>query len=141
MTRDGVNAEMARQREAELRRAAARHSVRAEALARGDAARTRAQDAVTIRLAAAGDGRELDLLARVHGTRVPVGPSLIAELGGRPVAAMSLLDRVVISDPAERPTDVVELLRLRAAQLLGDSKRSRVSLRSLAKRSRTLLPR
>jgi hypothetical protein len=56
MTRDGLNSEIARQRQAELSRAVARHSVRAEVLASPDAARTRAQDAVTIRLAAADDG-------------------------------------------------------------------------------------
>jgi hypothetical protein len=141
MTRDGLNSEMARQREAELRRAAAQHSIRAEALARPDAVRTRAQDAVTIRLAAADDGRELDLLARIHGAGTPVGPSLIAELAGRPVAAISLRDRAVIADPGERTTDVVELLRLRATQLLGETGRRRVSLRAVARLSRSLLPR
>ena len=56
-------------------------------------------------------------------------------------ASPSLLDRIVIADPEERPTDVVELLRLRAAQLLGDSRRGRVSLRALARLPRGLLPR
>jgi ribosomal protein S18 acetylase RimI-like enzyme len=46
MARDGVNAEMARQREAELRRVASRLSARAEALAQGDAARPMAQNAL-----------------------------------------------------------------------------------------------
>jgi hypothetical protein len=141
MTRDSLNAEIARQRQAELRRTAERHALIGEMPARTRIARARAQEAITIRLAAADDGRELDLLARVHGACMPAGPSLIAELGGRPVAAMSLLDRIVIADPAERPTDVVELLRLRAAQLLGDSRRGRVSLRVLARLPRGLLPR
>jgi hypothetical protein len=140
MARDSVNAEIARQQQAELWRAAQRHKAGAEALATR-ISRTRAQDAVTIRLAAADDGRELDLLARVHGARMPAGPSLIAELGGRPVAAMSLMDRAVIADPAARPTDVVELLRLRAAQLLGDSRRSRISMSAVVRLSRGLLPR
>jgi hypothetical protein len=138
MARDSLNAEIARQRQAELRRTAERHTPSREGPARTRMARAGAQEAVTIRLAAADDGRELDLLARTHGAGMPAGPSLIAELGGRLVAAMSLLDRVVIADPAERPTDAVELLRLRAAQLLGDSRRRRVSLRRLP---RGLLPR
>jgi hypothetical protein len=141
MARDNLNAEIARQRQAEIRRAAQRYSVGAEPSAPTRISRTRAQDAVTIRLAAADDGRELDLLARVHGARMPVGPSLIAELGGRPVAAMSLLDRAVIADPAERPTDVVELLRLRAAQLLGDSRRGPIFLSAVVRLSRGLLSR
>jgi hypothetical protein len=141
MARDSLNAEIARQRQAELRRTAERQALIGEMPARTRIARARAQEAITIRLAAADDGRELDLLARVHGARMPAGPSLIAELGGRPVAAMSLLDRIVIADPEERPTDVVELLRLRAAQLLGDSRRGRVSLRALARLPRGLLPR
>jgi hypothetical protein len=60
MTRDGLNAEMARQRQAELRRAAERHALAADAPARTRIAREDAQEAVTIRLAAADDGRELD---------------------------------------------------------------------------------
>jgi hypothetical protein len=141
MARDSLNAEIARHRQEELRRTAERHALIPEVPARARMARTRAQEAVTIRLAAADDGRELDLLARAQGAGMPAGPSLIAELGGRLVAAMSLLDRVVIVDPAERPTDAVELLRLRAAQLLGDSPRGRVSLRALARLPRGLLPR
>jgi hypothetical protein len=142
MTRDGVNAELVRQREAELRRAAARHSARADDVpVREAAAGARPQDAVTIRLAAADDGRELDLLARVHGAGVLRSPSLIAELGGRPVAAMSLRDRSVIADPGERTADVVELLRLRASQLLGSSRRSWAPLRVATRLSRGLLPR
>jgi GNAT superfamily N-acetyltransferase len=46
MARDGVNAEMARQREAELRRVVSRHSARAEALTRAGAAPPRDQDAL-----------------------------------------------------------------------------------------------
>ncbi len=141
MARDSLNAEIARQHQAELRRAAERQALGPRAPGRTRMNRVRAQDAVTIRLAAADDRRELDLLAGVHGARVPMGPSLIAELGGRPVAAMSLRDRAVIADPAERTTDVVELLRLRATQLRGDTCRPRVSLGAVLRRYRALLPR
>ncbi len=141
MARDWLNAEIARQRQDELRRNAERNADSADGLpTRRVSARVRPQEAVTIRLAAADDGHELAILARVHGVRVPLGPSLIAELGGRPVAAMSLRDRAVIVDPGERTGDVVELLRLRATQLLGDSRRGWVSLRAFARLSRGLLP-
>jgi hypothetical protein len=44
---------------------------------------------------------------------------LVAEVDGTPVAAISLVDGHVVADPFERTADVVELLRLRAAQLDG----------------------
>ncbi len=139
MARDIVNAEIARQREAELRRrverrAAARPAPRAKATAK-------AHEAVTIRLAAADDGRELDFLAQRHGAVVPAGPRLIAELGGRPVAAMSLLDRAVVADPGELTSEVVELMRLRAAQLLGDTRSRPLAVSTLARLARALIAR
>jgi hypothetical protein len=67
MARDGLNAEIARQRQAELTRAAERHWDGAGAPGRPRIVRARAHEAVTIRLAAAEDRRALDLLARVHG--------------------------------------------------------------------------
>jgi hypothetical protein len=137
MARDIINYELVRQREAHLRISAERHFARRAA---PRSARAKPQEAVTIRLAAADDGRELELLARAHGREVSAGPRLIAELGGRPVAAMSLLDRVVIVDPGERTTDVVELLRLRAAQLHGDA-RWTLSAGSVTRLLRGLAPR
>jgi hypothetical protein len=119
MSRDILHSELARQRDAELRRLAQRHLAQRPAL-RPQAPAAR-HEAVTIRLAAPDDSRELELLARAHGGDVSAGPRLIAELGGRPVAAMSLCDRAVIADPSERTTDVVELLRVRAAQLHGQA--------------------
>jgi hypothetical protein len=139
MTRTILNSELARQREAELRRSAERYLVRRPA-PRSKAPAVR-HEAVTIRLAAPDDGRELELLARAHGADVSPGPRLIAELGGRPVATMLLRDRVVIVDPNERTTDVVELLRVRAAQLHGEA-RLRASFQgSLARAMRSLAPR
>ncbi len=137
MARDIVHAEIARQREAELRRRSELHLARSASPGPG----AQRREAVTIRLAAAHDGRELDLLTRRKGAQLPVGPRLIAELGGRPVAAMSLVDRAVIADPDERTGDVVELLRLRAAQLLGDARPRPLSLETIAKLSRAFMPR
>ncbi len=68
MARDWLNAEIARQRQDELRRNAERNADGADAPpTRRLSARTRPQEAVTIRLAAADDGHGLDLLARIHG--------------------------------------------------------------------------
>ncbi|HTA12756.1 MAG TPA: hypothetical protein VK765_04975 [Solirubrobacteraceae bacterium] len=139
MSRDIINSELARQRQADLHRSAQqqlawRHAPRPNP----PAAR---HEAVTIRLAAPDDGRELELLARAHGAEVSAGPRLIAELGGRPVATMLLRDRAVIADPGERTTDVVELLRVRAAQLQGDARLRAVLQSSLARSIRSLAPR
>jgi hypothetical protein len=59
MARDIVNAEIARQREAELRRHAERYST--TRIARRTKAPATPQEAVTIRIAAADDRRELDI--------------------------------------------------------------------------------
>ncbi len=67
MARDSLNAEIARQRQDELRRIAERHSSGAESFSTGrSTARTKPQEAVTIGRVAADGGRELDLLARVR---------------------------------------------------------------------------
>ena len=62
MTRNMLNSELVRQREAELRRSAERYSARRPA-PRPKAPVAR-HEAVTIRLAAPDDGRELELGAR-----------------------------------------------------------------------------
>lgn len=76
MTRDGLNSEIARQRQAELSRAVARHSVRAEVLARPDAVGTRAQDVVSGRQVGddGGTGRRrvsLRAVARLSRSLLP----------------------------------------------------------------------
>jgi hypothetical protein len=42
------------------------------------------------------------------------GPKLVAEVEGRPVAALDLDNGRVIADPFQRTADIVELLRFRA---------------------------
>jgi hypothetical protein len=54
---------------------------------------------------------------------------------------MSLLDRTVMVDPGELTRDVVELLRLRAAQLLGDARDRRLSFGSIAVLARSVIAR
>jgi hypothetical protein len=139
MSRDILHSELARQRDAELRRLAQRHLARRPAL-RPQAPVAR-HEAVTIRLAAPDDGRELELLARAHGAEVSAGPRLIAELEGRPVATMLLRDRAVIADPSERTNDVVELLRVRAAQLHGKARLRATLQGSVVRAMRSLAPR
>jgi hypothetical protein len=76
--------------------------------------------ALTIRLAHSGDAAALARLAELDGAGVPAAPALIAELGGgRAIAALSLSSHAVVADPFVATADIVVLLRLRAAQLLG----------------------
>jgi hypothetical protein len=73
-------------------------------------------DEVTIRLAAAHEPA-IDELAALEGQSLPAGPSLLAEVGGRPVAALVLDTGTALADPFRSTVAVVELLRVRARQL------------------------
>lgn len=73
--------------------------------------------AVVIRLATAGDRPALVRLAELDSQQPPSGPALIGEVAGRAVAAVSLADGRVIADPFVLTGNVVDLLRMRAAQL------------------------
>jgi hypothetical protein len=72
---------------------------------------------VVIRIATAGDRASLERLAELDSSAAPTGEMLIGELGKRAVAALSLSDGDVIADPFVPTSDVLALLRLRAAQL------------------------
>src|SRR5215212_6734676 len=74
-------------------------------------------ETVLVRNAAADDEGRIRRLARLDDRRLPSGPFLVAELGGEPVAAMSLTTGVVVADPFRRTGDAAELLRLRSAQI------------------------
>ncbi|MEA2230808.1 MAG: hypothetical protein QOD83_624 [Solirubrobacteraceae bacterium] len=66
--------------------------------------------------------RDVDLpllhdLAELDSARPIVGAALVAEVNGRPWAALALEDRRVVADPFLPTAAAVELLRLRARQL------------------------
>lgn len=75
-----------------------------------------AEAALTIRLARTAEP-EIDRLAALEGATPPAGPRLVAELDGRPVAALELRTGAAVADPFVRSAPLVELLRVRAAQL------------------------
>lgn len=58
-------------------------------------------------------------MAALDSARMPAEPVLLAEVEGTTVAAISLMDGHVVADPFEWTAEIVELLRLRAAQLDG----------------------
>ncbi len=81
---------------------------------------------ITVRLLTGSDRVALKRLAGVDSTRAPECDELLgAEVDGRLVAAVSLLDAGVIADPFQPTAAAVELLRLRARQLRGETPRPR----------------
>lgn len=74
-------------------------------------------DTLVIRLAEAEDAEALAVLAELDSAVRPSGPVLIAERAGWPVAALALSGGESIANPFLPTSDVVELLRLRAAQM------------------------
>jgi hypothetical protein len=101
----------ARERRRDLRREAARAKAGRDA---GQTPVTR----VTLRYAAAADTERLRHLAELDSARAPAGPTLVAEIDGRIRAALPLDGGAPIADPFHRGAELVELLRLRATQLL-----------------------
>jgi hypothetical protein len=77
-------------------------------------------DAYTIRFATVGDVAALRRLVELDGPRLFCGPALIAEIGGAPAAAMSLVDGRVIADPSQSTTVAQQLLRMRRDALRAD---------------------
>ena len=72
---------------------------------------------VTLRYAAAADAPRLRRLAELDSADVAPSEALIAEIDGRIRAALPLDGSRAIADPFNRGADLIELLRLRAAQL------------------------
>ena len=87
---------------------------------------------VLIRAARGSDGSALERLAQLDSTEVPAGALLVAESGGRLVAAIASSTGEAIADPFLPTADVVALLELRAA-----GARSPRSRRATARRSGT----
>jgi hypothetical protein len=74
-------------------------------------------DTIIIRRAGAADGPVLARLAALDSVPVPGEDSLVAEADGVAVAALDLTDGHVVADPFAPTSDVVELLRMRAARV------------------------
>jgi hypothetical protein len=71
---------------------------------------------VTIRLAHRPE-LAIEQLAELDGRVLPAGPRLVAEVDGRPIAALALADATAVADPMRPSAPFVELLRVRARQL------------------------
>jgi hypothetical protein len=80
---------------------------------------------LTVRFATAADDAAVTALARLDSAQPLTGAALVAESGGRLVAATSLTDGRVVADPFLRTAAVVELLRVRARQVAAPDSRPR----------------
>ena len=85
---------------------------------------TETADALVIRPATPADAHALTSLAWLDSARPLVGDVLLAERDGRLLAARSLTDGRTVADPFQSTSDVVELLAVRAAALLGPERRT-----------------
>ena len=90
--------------------------LRRGALASADAPVARAPD-VVIRRASAEDGPALAALAELDAAPLPLGPALVAEVSGSPLAVLPLDGGRSFGDPFRRTDELVALLELRAEQL------------------------
>jgi hypothetical protein len=78
---------------------------------------------VVVRLATADDQAALERLAQLDSTVAPVGQTVIGEVQGRAVAAVSLRDGQTIEDPFFPGREITQLVRLRADQIALKSRR------------------
>ena len=76
-----------------------------------------ARDSITIRVFHEEDTDKLERLADLAGTELPGGELIVAESDGELIAAISVGNGMVMSDPFHVTSDLVALLRVRAAQL------------------------
>jgi hypothetical protein len=104
-----MNLILARERQSDLRRAAESHR-------HVDPAGTPVTR-VTLRYSVAADREGLHRLAELDSGRSPSGLALVAEVDGRLRAALPLDGSAAIADPFHRGMELIDLLRLRAAQL------------------------
>jgi hypothetical protein len=74
-------------------------------------------NAYLIRRATEADEPALHRLAELDAQRPLSGPALIAEIGGKPAAAISLADGRVIADPFEHTAVARQVLRMRFGAL------------------------
>ena len=79
---------------------------------------------ISIRAATNGDGPALARLAALDSASVPFGPVLLAEIDGRPAAALAIRENRVIGDPFKRTAELVELLRMHARSMAAREERA-----------------
>lgn len=90
---------------------------------------------VTLRVDRVGDSARLYQLAALNDRRLPAGPFVLAEVDGRPVAALPILGGVPLADPFVPTAHLLPLLELRAEQIRGVELRPQGLRRLLPRRA------
>jgi hypothetical protein len=80
-------------------------------------------DTVVLKMAGAEDGQSVRTLAELDEAAAPTGEVLLAFIDGEAVAALSLDDGQVVSNPFVATSGAIALLRLRARHLAGPARR------------------
>ncbi|TML03041.1 MAG: hypothetical protein E6G41_14325 [Actinobacteria bacterium] len=75
------------------------------------------QAPITIRAAASHDASAIARLGLLDGHRLPAGEQLVAEAGGRILAAAEIASGATVADPFQPTAGVARLVALRAEQL------------------------
>jgi hypothetical protein len=72
---------------------------------------------ITIRAAAASDQGAISRLGLLDGHRLPAGEQIVAEAGGRILAASEITSGTTVADPFQPTAGIARLVALRAEQL------------------------
>ena len=80
---------------------------------------------ITIRSSRPADALVIDRLATLDSAEPLAGAALLAEVCGKPVAAMELASGRAVADPFRRTADVLELMRMHRATVTPRSRRGR----------------
>ena len=78
-------------------------------------------EAVTVRYARRTDAGAIAHIANLDGRQAPSGRTLVAEVDGRVLVALSVQDGSSVADPFRPTAHLTELLELRAAHLRDSS--------------------
>jgi hypothetical protein len=93
---------------------------------------------IILRIADHADAGALNTLAELDSRSVPTEPVLVAEIDGRVQAALGVTSGEAIANPFRPTAHLVELLRVRAAQLAGRPAPATTTLSALERRSADL---
>ena len=94
---------------------------------------------MTIRRARTDDAPTLHRLELLDDHALPAGEALVAEDDGEPIAAVHVATGTAVADPFRRTAAPVALLRLRAAQLRGETAPAPARRRLRARRATAAL--
>ena len=105
-----------------------------------DSIHTHESPSISIRLAGDGEAAELRRLAALDSRRLPEAPLLVAAVGSRARAAISLSSGETIADPFHPTAELLSMLEIRRAQAGAQRRRRGWRDRLLSRRTPRLAP-